>query len=322
MDKYKGIDCPICGKPLDNGEVIAICPDCGAPYHRECILKEGKCIYQDLHEQGKLWENPKQKYEEHTQNMESRRCSRCGTLNDPSCIFCEVCGTILNNTEEDKNTSNNDTGWKTQSNIPPNFMEYNPYNNPFGGIDPDDEIDEIPVKDWAIYIGQNTSYFIPKFKKMSLGEKVVSFNLSSAIFGGFYYLYRKMYLWGAILLIINLMMSLPSWFVRLGTLLLQVQPDLDYAKVFTSNSMIMVANICSILNLVLVLATGLLTNKLYRVHCRNNINKLKKLDLSREQYVEKLNQKGSICKKLIPILLIGYLAISLIASMILVFGIV
>ena len=84
----------------------------------------------------------------------------------------------------------------------------------------------------------------------------------------------------------------------------------------------MVANICSILNLVLVLATGLLTNKLYRVHCRNNINKLKKLDLSREQYVEKLNQKGSICKKLIPILLIGYLAISLIASMILVFGIV
>lgn len=317
MDKYKGIDCPICNKPLDNGEVVAICPECGAPYHRECILKEGKCIYQDLHKEGKSWEQPKSDFDEHTENMESRRCSRCGTLNDSSCIFCEVCGTSLNNNQDNQENTNNNFN-QQRNNQPNNFMAYDPFNNPFGGVDADDTIDDIPVKDWAIYIGQNTYYFIPKFKRMSMKQKGTTFNFASAIFGGFYYLYRKMYLWGVILLLINLLISLPSVFLRVGSVLAQISPEIDIVKMFTSSGMVQIANICSILNIVLFLATGILTNKLYSIHCKNNIKKIMDTNTTKEGYLEKLNKKGGVSKKLIPILLISYLILSLVSSLILV----
>ena len=29
MEQYHGINCPICGKPLEDGREIAVCPECG-----------------------------------------------------------------------------------------------------------------------------------------------------------------------------------------------------------------------------------------------------------------------------------------------------
>lgn len=312
MDKYKGVDCPICGKPLDNGEQVVICPDCGAPYHRDCILKQGKCIFDDLHKEGKHWQKPKTEYEKQAENMESRRCSRCGTLNDSNLIFCEVCGTMLTNNENAKNYEN--TYKQTQQ--PINFMQYDPYSTPFGGVDADDSINEIPVKDWAIYIGQNTSYFIPKFKRMSLGEKISTFNFASAFFGGFYYLYRKMYLWGVLLILINIVISLPSFFIRYASILYEIDSTNEYIAMFSNENMITVSNICGVISIVIMVLTGFFTNKLYRIHCKKNIDKISSLHLPREEYVQKLSAKGGTSKKLLPILLISYLIISFVSSII------
>ena len=38
MDKYKDMICPVCGLSLEDGEVC-VCPECGAPHHRECFLQ-------------------------------------------------------------------------------------------------------------------------------------------------------------------------------------------------------------------------------------------------------------------------------------------
>ena len=46
---YIGLKCPICGKPFTADDDIVVCPQCGAPYHRECYIKAGKCIYEDKH---------------------------------------------------------------------------------------------------------------------------------------------------------------------------------------------------------------------------------------------------------------------------------
>lgn len=310
IDDYKGIKCPICDNPLDNGEDIVICPDCGAPYHRKCIASKGSCVYQDLHKECKSWKESKTECNEQSQSQENRRCCRCGTLNDASCIFCEVCGERL---ESNNNNWNNIDNTQQTNNV-----VYNLFKNPFGGVNPDDKIYDIPVKDWAIYIGQNTPYFIPKFKKMSDGEKTITFNFSSAIFGGFYYLYRKMYLWGIILLLIDLIVSLPSIFLQISIILSSINPETEFVKMFSNNNVIMIANLCSILNLVIMITTGFLTNVLYKIHCKKNINNLIKADLSRQEYVEKLNKKGGISRKIISILLIVYLVLSLISSFIIV----
>ena len=34
-----------CGKPLTLQDDIVVCPDCGAPYHRDCYEKLGRCIH-------------------------------------------------------------------------------------------------------------------------------------------------------------------------------------------------------------------------------------------------------------------------------------
>ena len=45
MPKYYGCPCEGCGKPLTLQDDIVVCPDCGAPYHRDCYEKLGRCIH-------------------------------------------------------------------------------------------------------------------------------------------------------------------------------------------------------------------------------------------------------------------------------------
>ena len=42
MPKYYGCPCEGCGKPLTLQDDIVVCPDCGAPYHRDCYEKLGR----------------------------------------------------------------------------------------------------------------------------------------------------------------------------------------------------------------------------------------------------------------------------------------
>ena len=45
MPKYYGCPCEGCSKPLTLQDDIVVCPDCGAPYHRDCYEKLGRCIH-------------------------------------------------------------------------------------------------------------------------------------------------------------------------------------------------------------------------------------------------------------------------------------
>ena len=49
MPKYYGCPCEGCGRPLALTDDIVVCPDCGAPYHRECYEKLGRCIHTPAH---------------------------------------------------------------------------------------------------------------------------------------------------------------------------------------------------------------------------------------------------------------------------------
>ena len=52
MPKYYGCPCEGCGRPLALTDDIVVCPDCGAPYHRECYEKLGRCIHTPAHGAG------------------------------------------------------------------------------------------------------------------------------------------------------------------------------------------------------------------------------------------------------------------------------
>lgn len=67
MAFYTGIDCPVCGKPLQDGEDIVTCPVCGTPSHRHCYEAAGGCVNKDKHAAGYTFETSRAKKEEPAQ---------------------------------------------------------------------------------------------------------------------------------------------------------------------------------------------------------------------------------------------------------------
>jgi len=58
MFKYKGVRCPYCDKEFTESDHIVFCPDCGAPYHKECVKESGGCVLTLLHEKGEHGSRP------------------------------------------------------------------------------------------------------------------------------------------------------------------------------------------------------------------------------------------------------------------------
>ncbi|MGI5959350.1 MAG: RING finger protein [Massiliimalia sp.] len=329
MGKYEGINCPICGEPLENGKIVVICPECGAPYHKECVDRVGKCIFDELHAQHKAWEPPKKKEERQYAGDEEKRCSRCGSMNPIDGLFCEVCGNPLVHKENtgrqerpnmgpnqnpygnygQPNWQNNPYGQFSQR---PHHIPYDPYTTPFGGVNADESIDQIPVRDWAIYIGQNTQYFIPKFKAMSEKGKgsVQGFNFAAMFFNGYYFLFRKMYLWGVMILALMLLLEIPS-----ALYLIMTTPGLNTALGLNLDTELLakMTSICYGLRLGVMVLCGVFGNHLYKIHCENKIQKLRSQMTEHHQYVTSLSRTGGTSFVVIFVLFLLNMVLSIVS---------
>ena len=54
--RYNGNLCDGCNEPLLDGEDIVVCPECATPQHRHCYEKENKCVNDNLHGTGFIWQ--------------------------------------------------------------------------------------------------------------------------------------------------------------------------------------------------------------------------------------------------------------------------
>lgn len=89
MMDYKGCKCASCHKVLKEGDDIVICPECGAPYHRECYAAEGRCVFSAKHGKGFEYVPPEAKPDV---NANGPICPVCHAQNPPDTLFCERCG--------------------------------------------------------------------------------------------------------------------------------------------------------------------------------------------------------------------------------------
>ena len=85
MPKYYGCPCEGCAKPLTLKDDIVVCPDCGAPYHRDCYEKLGRCIHTPAHGAGYEWTFP---YKDDA----LRTCPSCGERTLRTEERCRCCG--------------------------------------------------------------------------------------------------------------------------------------------------------------------------------------------------------------------------------------
>ena len=183
MANYTGKKCFSCGEVFKDGDDIVVCPECGTPYHRECYLKEGKCINDALHESCQSWEQTQESVE-----SENIRCIRCGFENPPDKLFCEKCGTPLTKNDTEERPFND---MDTQNNAQQTGPDGQPY-GPFGRqvvFDKDSDLEGIKLDDYAKFVKTNPLIFLSNFIRFGKFGGKISINFAAFLFPHLYFLF-------------------------------------------------------------------------------------------------------------------------------------
>lgn len=312
MGDYTGVRCPLCEKTFTQEDDVVVCPVCGTPYHRACYAAQGRCINEALHESGGAWSRGSQQEQDERKYDGSSplRCSKCGTVNPPSGIFCQVCGSRLDGTADEA---------RDPAGFSPDPISMNAYTTPYGGVSPDEELDGVPVRDIALFVGENSHYFIPRFRDQLGGVRSPAWNWPAFLFRGFYFLFRKMYVAGALLILLGALFSLPAFLCNMGVVLgLPVLFGVPLAALNRA------ALACNALSFGLSLGCAFFSNRLYCGHVLRRIRKLRAQfgDDYNQDFVAALTKAGRTNRLLIVALLCGALLLSMLSSFILVLSVV
>lgn len=303
MLDYTGVKCPVCEAPFRKDDDIVVCPECGAPYHRECYQQAGKCVFDDLHEQGKEWQPPQPPTPpDTTAEIKDRECPRCGTLNSHSSLFCTRCGNSLTGEPQTYNNTQQ-RGAPTQG--------YNPYAgtqfngvpggvsfvfDPMGGVSPTEPADDgVTFGDVSKVVKSNTAYYMPVFRYLKQTGRN-KFNFAAFLFSGAWLLYRKQYKAGtvitAIMLALQAAFQAVCWLVfypTIDALALQAGYDVStYISYEQMASVIMLAEndsmtmlkllspyVVMIASLVVMILVGVKGNRMYLKHCVKTVQTVK-----------------------------------------------
>lgn len=192
MAYYTGQDCPICENRFQEEDDIVVCPICGAPYHRECYARQGDCSFEARHTTGYVWQ-PAQKPKENI-------CPSCKSENPSDSIFCRFCGELLRRPGEQEQ------GYSRP------LHQQSDYLSAFGGLSPDELIDGISARDIALFVGENSHYYLPRFKAISQ-KRSGGINWAAFLLDFIFFFYRKMYKVGALLLGLVIITQIPSLFM-------------------------------------------------------------------------------------------------------------
>ncbi len=188
---FIGEKCVFCGEVFKEGDDVVVCPECGSPHHRECYKKENKCANIQMHTTGEKWKRVKVE-----EKAEKKVCPVCKFPNNPTdAKNCAVCGASFDDSEID------------EEEVEPETLNINLSRT---GFNPDEDMGGATLKEISMFVGTNTFYYIPVFKRMKdIGSKI-SFNLSCFIFPSFYFANRKMWLWAMIYTFISVILKIPA----------------------------------------------------------------------------------------------------------------
>lgn len=291
MPNYTLAKCPVCQSEFKETDDIVVCPKCGTPHHRECYKKLGHCANEQNHGKEESWYT-KNKEEQETPQKDNV-CSACGAENESDAEFCKKCGTALSSEDN-------------QQNIPMNIPILI---DPFFGIDPNEEIEEnITVEDMTNYVQINAPYYLSVFKNIKK-YGVNKFNFSAFFFSNSWLLYRKNYLLGIILSILNLISALLSWYVYFQPANSSIKQTLKTLTNYVNNpttpfnfsavpaldmTIIISVAIIGLIGFVSTFIIGIYGNKIYMKNCIKRIRKVKVLDIPNEEMPNMIRKKGGI----------------------------
>ena len=273
MPKYYGCPCEGCGEPLTLKDDIVVCPDCGAPYHRTCYEKLGRCIHSPAHAAGYEWHFP-------YQDAELRTCPSCGERTLRSEEICRCCGAALPpETEADEQLNDRKAAQDEQHGGFDYERFYRQYEqqtmdplhrNLQAAFGKDELIDGIPSSDWMDYIGKAAPIYLNDYSRMQLQHTKVSMCFPALIFGPFYFFYRKAWKPAFAFLAAEMVLAIPT------VLDLMQITESPLTAGLSTGVLVVLSRIVSLLSFVLVLVRTLFAKWLYRKSAAEHIRRIRK----------------------------------------------
>lgn len=272
MPKYYGCPCEGCGEPLTLKDDIVVCPDCGAPYHRTCYEKLGRCIHSPAHAAGYEWHFP-------YQDAELRTCPSCGERTLRSEETCRCCGAALPpETEADEQLNDRKAAQDEQHGGFDYERFYRQYEqqtmdplhrNLQAAFGKDELIDGIPSSDWMTYIGTAAPAYLNDYSRMQLQHTKISMCFSALVFGPFYFFYRKAWKPAFGFLAAELVLALP-------TLLSMMQATgSPLTAGISSTAIVVLSRIMTVFSFALVMLRTLYAKWLYRKSAAERIRRIR-----------------------------------------------
>ena len=209
MGKYTGSKCIICQNTFKDDDDIVVCPDCGTPYHRSCYQSAGHCINTSLHAVGGSWQAQQ---DEVRMKLGGKPCPSCGHINKPDAQSCANSAASL--VEEPMPGPG-----AVRIPLPGGRNVYFDASDPCCGASPDEMIEEERLGDVASYVGRNTLYYIPLFRRFRDTGRKISLNLTCILFPYLYFAYRKMWPMAIISALINIACGMPYSMLNMLTTL-------------------------------------------------------------------------------------------------------
>ena len=272
MPKYYGCPCEGCGKPLTLQDDIVVCPDCGAPYHRDCYEKLGRCIHAPAHAAGYEWKFPYQESELCT-------CPACGERTLRSESVCRCCGAALppegaqepaDRADSDEHSEEFDYSTFYRQFQETGAPQVDPLRQTYQAAFGKEEVmDGIPCKDWADFIGPASPAYLSAYCRMQLSHTKTSMSFSAMLFGPFYFFYRKAWKPAFGFLAAELVVALP-------TLLSMMQATGSPLTAGISSTVIVIlSRIVTVLSFALVMLRTLYAKWLYRKSAAERIRRIR-----------------------------------------------
>lgn len=325
---YLDYKCPVCDKNFHANDDVVVCPECGAPHHRECFEKENRCHFADKHKEGFDYQEYIGINDTNTRDGEII-CPACKEKNPKGTFFCRKCGNPL--TADSFSAEQNSTDNQSSQNGQPPFNGMPFVIDPMGGVDPKEILDEnVTAGDASRLVKSNTPYFMRIFYNIKKFSKS-RFNFSAFLFGGGYFLYRKMYGIGTLLTALMLVLAVVPIFVAYSPAFTDIFYELmsiaGISEITAYSDILTLANagamlsfdklfffslpvICEFTMLALRLVCGFCANRVYFKHCMKQLktaNKELENDAEREIF---FNSRGGVNTPLGVSLLVAYLIIS------------
>ena len=349
MDRYLGVKCPVCGQPFQAGDDIVVCPVCGAPHHRACYHELGHCALEEEHASGKAWQPPRPEPAqphgeegacegagedpsggEHGEIL----CPVCHTRNPAGNIFCQSCGAPLRPDEEDAGDRTEENPYGQPYTRGPGMGGPGGWTgsfplmfNPYGGLEPEEEIEGIKVKELAAYIGPNAAYYLPRFRSLSGGKGKLSFNWSAMIAGFLYFLYRKIYPIGILAAILFALFITPAaifYIEVMGDPALLEGLAMGTLRELPEHLLLLqrIQSVVSYVYLGFCILMGFFANQIYKSQVFTQLRKLKEeaQDLPPLEQLQLMRRRGGVNRQLITIVLAAFLVLNFLFTLFVVYA--